>query len=165
MCLIFNKPCCQTHFGFYFPLSKNGIGHIVEVELISKCMCKVQWNIFRPFFASITRGIIFNQREAIYRKAFWHLSCLDSMLLLYLNAFKLEIVSKQLRGDQWMLSKIESKYEGTILYFVSFISWFMETHFGFRQRVIKNAQFTRVKITILSKTYLLEGILTSVTPP
>ena len=87
------------------------------------------------------------------------------MLLLYLNAFKLEIVSKQLRGDQWMLSKIESKYEGTILYFVSFISWFMETHFGFRQRVIKNAQFTRVKITILSKTYLLEGILTSVTPP
>ena len=153
MCLIFNQPCCQTHFGFYFLFSKNGIGHIGVVRLISKCMCKVQWNIFRPFFASITRGIIFNQREAIYRKAFWHLSCLDSMLLLYQKAFKLEIVSKQLRGDQWMLSKIESKYKGTILHFVSFISWFMKTHFGFRQLVIKNAQFldTTVKITILSK--------------
>ena len=82
-------------YSHFFPFSKNGIGHIVEVELISKCMCKVQWNIFRPFFASITREIIFNQREAIYRKAFWHLSCLDSMLLLYQKAFKLEIVKKQ----------------------------------------------------------------------
>ena len=100
MWLMFNKHCCQTHFGFlhyshFLTFSKNGIGHIVEVELISKCMCKVQWNIFRPFFASITREIIFNQREAIYRKAFWHLSCLDSMLLLYQEAFKLEIVKKQ----------------------------------------------------------------------
>ena len=140
------------------------IKHIVKVELISKCMCKVQWTIFRPFFASITWEIIFNQREAIYRKAFWHLSCLDSMLLLYLNAFKLEIVSKRRSMNDACFLKLNQNTK--VWYFILLHFLIHENAFWLLQK-IKNAPFLSQKYYYdkWQYTYLLEGILTSVTPP